>query len=155
MIFLGYEIVVVAVVYALGALFLQRKVTNMHKMYEMQDQIKQKSDELMKHTKEGTKTKEELAAMQKEVMTMVSMSMRNQMKPMLVMLPTFLVVYYALIPYVFGTVAAGLTFTSFNLTYQSFFLSVAIVVGLVCSVALMLLDKRKRKAAKATVSAQQ
>lgn len=153
-----YVLIAVSVIYALVAVFLQRKLSNMDKMYELQDSIKVKSNELMELTKQGT-SKEVLDAKQKEVMSMVSQSMRFQLKPMFVVFPLFLIVYYVALPAVFAPMVGTSTFDifGFSLNYQTLFIAVTFVVGFGLSMTLMSLDKKRLKRAKdqAALSPQQ
>jgi len=142
---LGIEIIIIGVAYALLAVTVQRKLSNMKKMYEMQDSIKEKSNELMELTKKGNTDKALLDAKQKEVMGMVSQSMKFQLKPMFVVFPLFLVVYYWALPAGIGPLAGTQTFTMFNLDYKTLFIAVTFLVGLTVSMGLMQLDKRKMK----------
>lgn len=146
---LEYAIIGVAIAYALLAVFLQRKLSNMDKMYELQDQIKAKSNELMELTKKNT-SKDILDAKQKEVMGMVSQSMRFQLKPMLVVFPMFLIVYYLALPAVFAPIVAGTVFNIFGISfgYQGLFILVAFIIGFGASMLLMSLDKKRLKKAK-------
>ncbi|MDE1828118.1 MAG: DUF106 domain-containing protein [Candidatus Micrarchaeota archaeon] len=142
---LGIEIIIIGVAYALLAVTVQRKLSNMKKMYETQDIIKQKSNELMELTKKGVTDKALLDAKQKEVMAMVSQSMKSQLKPMFVVFPLFLIVYYWALPAGIGPLAGTQTFTSFNLDYKTLFIVVTFIVGLSVSMVLMQLDKRSMK----------
>lgn len=147
MLILGYEIIAIGAIYALFAVYLQRRLSNMDTMYATQDAIKAKSDELVAMTKQGA-AKEQLDLKQKEVMAMVSQSMKSQLKPMLVVFPLFIIVYYYAIPFAFASAAASLTFTMFNFDYKTLFIVVTFVVGFFTSMTLMSLDKKRLKKAK-------
>lgn len=153
MLLIGYEIIVIGVAYALLAVFVQRKLSNMDKMYEMQDNIKKKSDELMELTKAGNTSKEVLDAKQKEVMGIVSQSMKNQLKPMFVVFPLFIIVYYYALPFAFAAAAASATFP-FNLHYQTLFIVVTFIIGFLTSMTLMSMDKKRLKKLKETAPQQ-
>jgi len=136
-------IVLIAVLYTLFSFVIQRKMANMKKVYEIQEIIKQKSKELSDMVKNGAKN-EELMLKQREVMSLASESMINQMKPMIIILPLFLVVYYWLLPLIFPThpkvIIDGTPFT-----YKTFFIIIVFIFGLILSVSVMLIDRSKRK----------
>ena len=150
---IAYEIIIIGVIYALFAVFIQRKLSNMDKMYEMQDTIKAKSDELMALTKAGNASKEVLDAKQKEVMGIVSQSMKNQLKPMFVVFPLFIIVYYYALPFAFAAAAASAIFP-FALHYQTLFIVVTFIIGFLTSMTLMSMDKKRLKKLKETAPQQ-
>jgi len=136
-------IVLIAVLYTLFSFVIQRKMANMKKVYEMQEIIKQKSKELSDMVKNGAKN-EELMLKQREVMSLASKSMINQMKPMIIILPLFLVVYYWLLPLIFPTHPAVII-DGVKIAYNNFFIIVVFVFGLILSFSVMLIDRSKRK----------
>lgn len=145
---LGIEVTLVAVAYVLVTIGLQRRLANPRKTYEAQDRIKKMTAELT----ELTKSKADqvvLAAKQKEITGVLSESMRSQMKPMFVVLPLFLVLYYLIFPVVFPT-AFNVSLFSMSLSYKTYFVVVAFVLGLIISTSFMAYDKAQmRKAARA------
>ena len=136
-------IVLIAVLYTLFSFVIQRKMANMKKVYEMQETIKQKSKELNDMVKNGAKN-EELMLKQREVMSLASESMINQMKPMIIILPLFLVVYYWLLPLIFPA-HPTIVIDGAKFAYNTFFIIVVFIVGLILSVSVMLIDRSKRK----------
>ncbi|MFP3288869.1 MAG: EMC3/TMCO1 family protein [Candidatus Micrarchaeota archaeon] len=136
-------IVLIALLYTLFSFVIQRKMANMKKVYEIQEIIKQKSKELSDMVKNGAKN-EELMLKQREVMSLASESMINQMKPMIIILPLFLVVYYWLLPLIFPThpqvIIDGIKFA-----YNTFFIIVVFIFGLILSFSVMLIDRNRRK----------
>ena len=136
-------IVLIAVLYTLFSFVIQRKMANMKKVYEMQEIIKQKSKELSDMVKNGAKN-EELMLKQREVMSLASKSMINQMKPMIIILPLFLVVYYWLLPLIFPTHPAVII-DGVKIAYNNFFIIVVFIFGLILSFSVMLIDRSKRK----------
>jgi uncharacterized membrane protein (DUF106 family) len=136
-------IVLIAVLYTLFSFVIQRKMANMKKVYEMQEIIKQKSKELSDMVKNGAKN-EELMLKQREVMSLASKSMINQMKPMIIILPLFLVVYYWLLPLIFPTHPAVII-DGVKIAYNNFFIIVVFFFGLILSFSVMLIDRSKRK----------
>jgi uncharacterized membrane protein (DUF106 family) len=123
----------------------------MKKVYEIQNTIKEKTDKLTQLSKIPTTPKAELDALQKEIMSLMPEVMRHQMKPLLVLLPLFVIIYYVLLPFFFASSAANLKFTSFNLTYQLLFFYVSLIFGLIVSLTITAYDKRKMKKEKAQV----
>ncbi|MDE1874182.1 MAG: DUF106 domain-containing protein [Candidatus Micrarchaeota archaeon] len=150
---LGIEITVIALAYVVFSVFVQRKLVDMRKMQETQDVIKQKSKELNELSKSGA-SQEKLAEKQKEITSMLGQSMRSQLKPMFVVLPIFFVVYYLVFPAVFpSSLQITVPFISMTLGYQTYFIAVAFVGGMVLSFGLMFRDRirlaREKKQAEA------
>jgi len=136
-------IVLIALLYTLFSFVIQRKMANMKKVYEIQEIIKQKSKELSDMVKNGAKN-EELMLKQREVMSLASESMINQMKPMIIILPLFLVVYYWLLPLIFPT-HPKVIINGIKFAYNTFFIIVVFIFGLILSFSVMLIDRNKRK----------
>ena len=90
-------ITLISVAYVMLSVFLQRRLVNMRRVMEVQEAIKTKTKELTDMGKGGA-DQASLAAKQKEITALLSESMRSQMKPMFVVLPMFLVLYYLLLP---------------------------------------------------------
>jgi uncharacterized membrane protein (DUF106 family) len=140
-------VIAVAIAYAAGALLLQRRLTNPKRMREIQRRLKEHSKNLSEMVKSGA-PKETIAAKQKEVMPLFSESMRSQMKPLLVVLPLFIVLYYALLPLLIGGMGASSSTISFifpNLTYENFFFIVVFIFGMSLSIGVMVYDRKKGK----------
>ncbi|MFP3279026.1 MAG: EMC3/TMCO1 family protein [Candidatus Micrarchaeota archaeon] len=136
-------IVLIALLYTLFSFVIQRKMANMKKVYELQEIIKQKSKELSDMVKNGAKN-EELMLKQREVMSLASESMINQMKPMIIILPLFLVVYYWLLPLIFPT-HPEVAIDGIKFAYNTFFIIAVFIFGLILSFSVMLVDRNKRK----------
>lgn len=138
-----FEIAVIAIAYALFTVAVQRhpKISNRKRMYEIQQQVKSTSDEMNRMVKNGA-SKEEIMSKQKEIMPLLSESMRSQMKPMFIIFPVLIVLYYFLLPMGFpkGTTVDLL---SFQLSYQTFFIVVSFVVAFPLSLIFMALDKKR------------
>src|SRR5271157_4807555 len=101
-----------AVAYVLVSIGLQRRLANPRKTYEAQDRIKAMTKELTELTKNKA-DQAVLAAKQKEITGVLSESMRSQMKPMFVVLPLFLVLYYLVFP---SVIPGAPTITLFSTT---------------------------------------
>lgn len=140
---LGIEVTVVAVAYVCLSVLLQRKLTNPRRTYEIQDIIKKKTQELTDLTKRNADQKT-LSAKQSEITGLLSESMRSSMKPMFVVLPIFLVLYYLVFPAVFPS-DLTVTVLSMTLGYKTYFVAVAFIIGIVVSMSLMAIDKSKMK----------
>jgi uncharacterized membrane protein (DUF106 family) len=147
----GIEITVIAIVYVAFSVSIQRKLVDMRKMQEVQETIKQKSKELNELSKNKA-SQDVLMAKQKEITSLLGQSMRSQLKPMIVVLPIFFVVYYLIFPAVFTTnPSITLPLLAWTLNYRSYFVMVAFVAGMIISFGLMFLDRvrlsRDRRAA--------
>lgn len=142
---LGIEVTVVAVAYVVLSVILQRKLANPRRTYEVQDIIKKKTNELTELSKNKA-DQAVLAAKQKEITGLLSESMKSSMKPMFVVLPIFLVLYYLVFPNVFSPTLTVQLF-SWNLGYKTYFVVIAFVLGFVISTSLMVYDKAKMKKA--------
>lgn len=140
---LGIEVTLVAVAYVLISISLQRKLANPRRTYEVQDIIKKKTKELTELSKNSA-TQAQMAAKQKEITGLLSESMKSQLKPMFVVLPLFLVLYYLVFPSIFP-VTLTVSLLSMNLGYKTYFIAIAFVLGFVISMSLMAYDKAKMK----------
>ncbi len=140
-------LVVVAVLYAIGSIFLQRKLTNPKRMREIQRTINEHSKKLNELVKSGA-TKEEISARQSQIMPLLSESMKSQMKPMFVVLPLFIVLYYFLVPGIINAMGAAkgtITFIMPDLSYQYFFFLVEVIIGMAASITVMVYDRKTAK----------
>lgn len=147
---LAIEITILAVAYVGFSVTTQRKLTNPKRTFEIQQEIKKKTTELNEMVK-AKASQEQLAKKQKEVTGLLSESMRSQMKPMFVILPIFLVIFYLVFPAVFST-NPNVTVLSMNVNYKTYFIAVSFVLGLVLSMSFMLYDKIKLGAKKQEAS---
>jgi uncharacterized membrane protein (DUF106 family) len=144
---ISVAITIAAIAYVLLSVFLQRRLVNMKRVYEVQEIIKRKTKELTDMGKAGA-DQAALAAKQKEITGLLSESMKSQLKPMFVVLPLFLVLYYLVLPAVFPP-PLSVSLFSMTLDYRAYFILVSFVLGFVLSTALMVRDKsRASKAAK-------
>ena len=148
---LGIEVTLVAVAYVLLSIGLQRRLANPRKTYEAQDRIKKMTTELTELTKNKA-DQALLSAKQKEITKVLGESMRSQMKPMFVILPLFLALYYLIFPAIFPS-SFNVTLFSTTLSYKTYFIVVAFVLGLIVSTSMMAYDKAQMK--KAARAAQQ
>jgi len=140
----GIELFIVSIVYVAVSVFLQRKLSDMKKVYAIQEETKQKSKELSDLAKANA-GKEEIAKKQQELMALMQQSMRAQIKPMLIILPLFFIVYYLLLPYAFASSHFVFQFAGMKLGYRLFFIFIAFIVGLISSIFFMIHDRIKIK----------
>ncbi len=137
------ELIGVAFVYAMFSLLLQRRLGNVDKMYEIRARMNQHQKALMDLVKNNA-AKEEISRKQKEVMDVSTESMKLQFKPMLVVFPAFILLYYVLLPMHFN-MAANLTILSYTLSYHWFFVGILFVVGILLSTVFSIYDRRRLK----------
>jgi uncharacterized membrane protein (DUF106 family) len=143
------SIVAVGVIYTICAAIVQRKLSNPKRTRELQDQIKIYSKEINEMMKRNA-PKEEISAKQGLMMPLVKQSMMANMKSTVVLIPTFIVVYYLVIPYVFGglgTAAVAFSIASYNisLAYKGVFFVTVFVLGLITSMSILAYDRRRAK----------
>ena len=140
-------IVMIGIVYAIGAILIQRKLTDPLKSIETQLLMQEKLKEIK--TLAAT-DREAYNQKQQEVSKMMMDNMKKQFKPMIVTFPLFLGVFYLLMPYLFsgfGSTTPALTVLSMPLTYSQFFIAIIFVIGMIVSLSLSSRDKKivKRK----------
>ncbi len=157
---LSAEIYIIAlgIVYTAFATTLQRKLSNPKKVRELQERIKVHSKELNEMMKNNV-PKEDLMKKQGEMMPLVKESMMSNMKATFVLIPTFLLVYYLLVPHLFGylkTDTATLSIATYNvsLQYKGLFFATVFILGLVASAAIIIYDRKKAKAERLAREAQ-
>ncbi len=136
-------IVIIAVVYIVTTLVIQRKATDTKKMRSVQLQIQ----EITKQLNEMIKNKapnEEISKKQKEVMPLVTSSLKMQLKPMFMIFPLFILIYYILLPHLFGQYSKDtVTLFSFQLNYLMFFFAIVFLLGIISSIGILIYDKKK------------
>ncbi len=139
-------LVLLGIGYATFALVLQRKLSNPAKAREIQQKIQALTKELNAMAKRG----EDISAKQSELMPMLNESMKSQMKSMFVILPVFFVIYYGIMPLVFGKFSADMvTLLVLPLNYGGLFIATAIITGLIYSAGIMIRDRTVAKRMKA------
>lgn len=143
------EILTTGVLYTIAAAIIQRKLSNPKKTRELQDKIKVYSDELNKMIKANA-PKEEISMKQKEMMPLVKQSMMSNMKATVVLIPSFLVVYYLIVPYLFGGLAGQITSFSIGsslitLQFRGIFFVTVFVLGMVVSISILVYDRKRAK----------
>jgi len=130
-------IIVIAVAYTAISILAQRKLTNPKRMREIQYKAKVMQKEMNEMLKNKA-PQEELMAKQKEFMPLMGEQLKSSMKPMLVILPLLLIVYYVIMPVL--PLGAG------NLTSsKELFFIVVFGLGIVSAIVILLYDKGKTK----------
>lgn len=143
------EIVIAGVVYTIAAAVVQRKLVDPKKTRAIQDKIRVKSDEIKKLMKDNA-PKDEISKKQAEMMPLVKESMGSSMKATIVLIPSFLVVYYLIIPYLFGGLGGAvfkldILSATFNLQYRGLFFVTVFILGMITSIGILIYDRRRAK----------
>lgn len=140
-------VIALAVVYAISTVIIQRKLSNAKRMREINAKISKVTKEMNQMVKNRA-PEAEIAARQKEIMPLLHESMKASFKPILVVMPMFLVVYYVLLPM--------LPFAAGNAKgVQGLFFIVVFVVGLVLAAVMLVNDRRLAKIEEAASSQSQ
>jgi len=130
-------IIIIAVAYTVTSIFVQRKLSNPKRMREIQYKTKLMQKEMNEMLKNKA-SQEQLMAKQKEFMPLMGEQMKNSMKPMLVILPLLLIIYYVIMP--------ALPIFSSNLGGSKLLFFIAIfVLGIVSSIIIFIYDRGKTK----------
>ena len=137
------EITVIAVVYIAFSTFAQRLIIDTKRVAELRQLIGQKNKELLELHKSGA-SEEAKKAKADELKGHTAESMRHGLKPLIIALPLFLVVYYLIFPAVFTT-PQQVTVFSYTMDYRVYFIYVSIVVGIVLQIFLQRYDTSKLK----------
>lgn len=136
-------IIMIAVAYIIGTLVIQRKAADTKKMRSVQLQIQ----EITKQLNEMIKNKvpnDEISKKQKEVMPLVTSSLKMQLKPMFIIFPLFMLVYYVMLPHLFGQYSKDtITLFSFQLNYLMFFFAIVFLLGIISSIGILIYDKKQ------------
>ena len=143
MIPLQAEIILVAAAYSILLIALQRVIIDVDRMYELRAHMNTHQKHLMELTKRNA-TKEEIAEKQKSLMAVSSESMKMQMKPMIVTLPLYAVLYYLVLPRYFSNVPNFHIF-SFTLNYGLAFIVFSLILTMVLQQLIAYYDRRRLK----------
>jgi uncharacterized membrane protein (DUF106 family) len=130
-------VIVIAVVYTAVSILAQRKLSNPKRMREIQYKAKMMQKEMNEMLKNKA-PQEQLMAKQKEFMPLMGEQLKSSMKPMMVILPLLLVVYYVLMPVL--PLGAG----NLNSSKELFFI-VVFALGIVSAIVIMVYDRAKTK----------
>ncbi|MGC8572197.1 MAG: hypothetical protein ACP5LH_02880 [Candidatus Micrarchaeia archaeon] len=131
----------VALLYVALVIALQRKLYNPVKLMEHQQHIKRLTDEM----KEMIKNNQDISGKQKELYGHFKESMKAQVL-LFAVLPLFFIFYYLLLPYMFGSYSNQTINIIVPLSYQSFFVLCAFILGLVIGLLIRNIDKKRLKA---------
>ncbi len=146
--YLEFIVGAIAVGFAALSLFLQRKLSNPKKIREIQRKVNEHTKRLNEMVKSGA-TREQIQAKQSEIMPHMSEMMKHQIKPVIVIFPLFLLLYWVALPYLlnaFGAATATINFIFPKVSYTSFFIIIEFIIGIAVSIAVMAYDRKKGKA---------
>lgn len=141
------ELVAIAICYVSFSVFVQRKLAN----YKRIKEIKKEMDVKMKELRAlGTDAKKEVLDLkQKEITALASESMRHQIKPTLLILPIFFLLFYVVLPHFFSA-APSIKVLSYTLPYNTFFIVVSFILGITSTILLAAYERiASRKQAQA------
>lgn len=151
---IGIELTIIALAYVAASTFAQRRMIDMKHSYALQDKAKAKSKELQEMMK-NKESEAAVAAKQKEVQDVIMETTRSSFKPMLVLVPASLILYYVALPALFpSTAVVTISLLSLTLSYKMFFIAVSFVFGLTLSLTLMARDKAQMKKEQAQLNSQ-
>ncbi len=143
----GTELIIIAIAlaYTSFSIFAQRKISDPKRMRDAQAKMK-KHTAILNDMVKNKRPQEEIAAKQKELMPMMTESMKMQMKSTLIIIPIFFLLYYVLMPAMFGSISKEtVTFIVSGLNYKSLFFAVVFLSGLVSAGVIMAYDRKKTK----------
>ncbi|MCL4363261.1 EMC3/TMCO1 family protein [Candidatus Marsarchaeota archaeon] len=126
------------------SVLMQRKLVNPKRMRELQARLKSISKEMNALIKSNA-PKEQISAKQSEIMPLMKENMTMSFKPMIVIFPIFIIVYYVLLPALAGKADYILNFIGIPLTYNLVFIATVFILGLISSIAILLYDRKKAK----------
>ncbi len=147
-------LIVIGVAYVGFSIFAQRKVGNPKKMRELQQRMNALSKELNALIKQNA-PKEEISKKQSELMPLMSENMKTSIKPMLVILPVFFLLYYLILPTAFNPIAHDYMpfLFSMKLNYLGVFFACVFILGIGTSIVIMIYDKKMAKKEKQALAA--
>ncbi|MEM0154938.1 MAG: EMC3/TMCO1 family protein [Methanothrix sp.] len=138
-------IIAIGIAYVAFSTLAQRKVGNPKKMRELQQRMNVLSKELNQLVKSNA-PKEEIAKKQSELMPLMSENMKTSIKPMLIILPVFFLLYYLVLPTTFHSIANEyIMFLSMKLNYLGVFFACVFILGIATSIIIMIYDRKKTK----------
>ena len=147
-------LIAIGIAYVAFSTFAQRKVGNPKKMRELQQRMNALSKELNQLVKSNA-PKEEIAKKQSELMPLMSENMKTSIKPMLVILPVFFLLYYLVLPTTFHSIANEyvLFLGSMKLNYLGVFFACVFILGIATSIIIMIYDRKKTKLERRAIAA--
>ncbi len=150
--FIVLELVLIAIVYVSFSVIAQRKIAN----YKRIKEIKKDMDIKMKELRSlgSSITKEALDVKQKEITALASESMRHQLKPTLIVLPIFFLLFYVALPALVPA-STKISVLSLSLPYTTFFIAVSFILGILSTIALSVYERIAAKKAQPQPTQQQ
>ena len=147
-------LIAIGIAYVAFSTFAQRKVGNPKKMRELQQRMNALSKEPNQLVKSNA-PKEEIAKKQSELMPLMSENMKTSIKPMLVILPVFFLLYYLVLPTTFHSIANEyvLFLGSMKLNYLGVFFACVFILGIATSIIIMIYDRKKTKLERQAIAA--
>jgi uncharacterized membrane protein (DUF106 family) len=139
------EIIIAGIAYALFSFGAQKKLANLNKVYEIRSMMSQEQKKLMELIKSNA-PKTEIDDRQKHIMSMMSESMKYQIKGMIVVIPLFFIIYYYLLPMGFSSSNISIMLFSINLNYQNIFLITSFIFGMLIFVVYSRIAGNRAKA---------
>ena len=99
--------------------------------------------------------KEEIAKKQSELMPLISENMKTSIRPMLVILPVFFLLYYLILPTTFHSIANEYVpfIDSMKLNYLGVFFACVFILGIATSIIIMIYDRKKTKLERQAIAA--
>ena len=150
---LALEIAVIAVLYVLLSVSIQRKLGNIKRIKEIKKEMNMHMADLKKAG--SAMSKDEFAAKQKRITTLASESMRHQLKPTFIVLPIFFLIFYVVLPYLFpASTTPSISLFGFSLTYAQFFIAIAFTMGILSTIMIGIYDRMSAKKAESTAISQ-
>lgn len=123
---------------------LQRKLGNPKKAREIQAHMNKVSKELKELVKNNA-PKDIVSSKQKEIMPLANASMKLSLKPMIILFPLFIFIYYVIIGmYLSGWQKYVINFIV-PLHYKGFFIVFVLIIGMGTGVIISLYDRKKIK----------
>ncbi len=143
-----FSVVLIIILIGIGEIalstLLQRKLGNPKKAREIQAHMNRVSKELKELIKNKA-PKDIVSSKQKEIMPLANASMKLSLKPMIVLFPLFIVIYYVVI----GMFLSGWQKYVINfiipLHYKGFFIAFVLIFGMTVGVIISLYDRKKIK----------
>lgn len=146
-------VIVLALAYASLYAFSQVRLIDRKRMRELQSLMKQHQKDLGELIKNKA-PQEHIDAKQKELMPVIKENMLSSLKPSLIMLPAFYILYRWFIPTAFASYASSTAYfivPSLALSPSSLFFACTVVFGFVTSISILLYDRKKMKEEQATL----
>lgn len=137
-------LVIIGVFEVTISILVQRKVGNPKRMREIQIKMSKVSKD-MKEMMKSKASQESIMQKQREIMPLANESMKMSLKPMLIIFPFFMFMYYGVV----GIMLKGWSMYKINfivpLGYEGFFIVSVFILGLIAGISVSLYDRKKMK----------